>query len=1047
MRAVVGSGTLRGAFRAGPTLDGADAGELDDDDPLRQSTLDGDDEPEDEDPHAALRFERGATIDRYTILDCIGAGAMGVVYTAYDPRLDRRIALKVMHAKPGAQASDAVARVLREAQALARLQHPHVVTVYDANALGELVYLTMELVDGPSLTTWLRAAPRTIAATLEVFVAAGRGLAAAHAVGLIHRDFKPDNVLVGNDGRVRVVDFGIARGADGPDLLNVEAALERSLHGEAAALTRSGEASLGRPPAPIDAAASTNRPPPPRAMVAELSPGGEPPAGMNLPYASTDRGAVPAWARTHDLADTQKAEGAARMLVSGEPPRVLSSQQLETVIPGLSSVRLTRTGALVGTPAYMAPEQHVAARVDARADQFAFCVALYEALYKVHPFPAKNYVQLSLSVLGGKVDPMLTRTDVPVRVRKAILRGLRVDPADRFADMDELLKALTYDPELRRRRRWGAALVSAGASAALAFAALEVFGGTPPCEGVERRLGGVYDEAARRDIEAAFLATDQRFAGKVLESSLAGLDRWSGDWAAQKREACEATHVHHEQSSDLLDRRTACLNRHLRSLAATVAVFKAADRDVVRGAVQAVDGLPDLAECADVERLRRGDGPPGAQREQVEQIDELLAQAEAARLAVRYDSADTLAGEALAKAQSFGLPRLEIQSGLLRGRLAKNVGRYADAARIFSDAAMQAERVAADDLRAEAWGELGVVLGNLLHEGAEAERLLRHTEGLLERIGGSRQERARLHEKLGMVLSERGRVAEAIALLDQAAREVEAVHGDRSTRLFSVLNTRGTVHAMQGDFERALADYERALAICKQHMGPEHPDVASILQNIGLLQKDRGELAAARENLERSLAIRRQALGELDPDTATSLLNMGTLLRDMEAYDVAAEHFEAALKVFRVSGSPLDTALTLYNLGIVFHLRGDFERALPPYREALVLREREFGPDHGEVAYPLTGLGTALAELRRGAEARPFLERALAIRGREGPDAVDLGEIRFALARIVEGEDPERGAALAALARADYVRLGQEDVVRSIDEWLAVAAAVPRRTK
>jgi serine/threonine protein kinase len=113
---------------------------------------------------------------------------------------------------------------------------------------------------------------------------------------------------------------------------------------------------------------------------------------------------------------------------NGDRPRVLSSQ-LETAIPGLSSVRLTRTGALVGTPAYMAPEQHIAARVDARADQFAFCVALYEALYGSHPFPAKNYVQLSLSVLGGKVDPMLARTDVPVRVRKSILRGLRVDPA------------------------------------------------------------------------------------------------------------------------------------------------------------------------------------------------------------------------------------------------------------------------------------------------------------------------------------------------------------------------------------------------------------------------------------------------------------------------------------------------------------------------------------------------------------------------------------------------------------------------------------------
>jgi serine/threonine protein kinase len=574
---------VRGAPRAGPTQAGADADDVGED-PLSRSTLDGDEDESDTEAQAALRFERGATIDRYIVLDRIGAGAMGVVYTAFDPRLDRRIALKVMYAKPGAQASDVVARVLREAQALARLQHPNVVTVYDANALGEVVYLTMELVEGASLTQWLKAAPRTIAEILAVFVDAGRGLAGAHAAGLIHRDFKPDNVLVGDDGRVRVVDFGIARGADGPDLLTVEAALDRSSRGAGASrpdlMLAISKAALP----PTDEAK-----PQARAMVEELSPGAEPP---NLPYASTDRGSVPAWARTQDLADTARA-GAAGPVVThhGERPRVLSSQ-LETGIPGLSSVRLTRTGALVGTPAYMAPEQHIAARVDARADQFAFCVALYEALYGGHPFPAKSYVQLSLSVLGGKVDPMLARTDVPVRVRKSILRGLRVDPADRFASMDDLLTSLTFDPGVRRRRRLGVALLSAGVASLLAFVGLEVLGRAPPCEGVERRLDGIYDDAVRQEIAAAFLATGQPFAPKVLESSLAGLGRWSGEWAAMRREACEATHVHHEQSADLLDRRMACLGRQLRGLAATTAVFRAADKDAVLHAIEAIDALP-----------------------------------------------------------------------------------------------------------------------------------------------------------------------------------------------------------------------------------------------------------------------------------------------------------------------------------------------------------------------------------------------------------------------------------------------------------------------
>ena len=182
---------MRGAHRAGPTFDGADSAP-DADESLRGSTLsESDDDSDDPTAAEALKFERGATIDRYMILERIGAGAMGVVYTAYDPRLDRRVALKVMHARPGAQASDVATRLLREAQALAKLSHPNVVAVHDANALGEVVYLTMELVAGVSLTRWLKERPRSIDEILKVFIEAGQGLAGAHAAGLIHRDFKP----------------------------------------------------------------------------------------------------------------------------------------------------------------------------------------------------------------------------------------------------------------------------------------------------------------------------------------------------------------------------------------------------------------------------------------------------------------------------------------------------------------------------------------------------------------------------------------------------------------------------------------------------------------------------------------------------------------------------------------------------------------------------------------------------------------------------------------------------------------------------------------
>ncbi|MBA3549947.1 MAG: tetratricopeptide repeat protein [Nannocystis sp.] len=997
------SGTSRGTRKGEPPLD-ADALELDAEDSLRVSTLSDsqDEEQAEDDAVDALRFERGATIDRYIVLDRVGAGAMGVVYTAYDPRLDRRIALKVMHARGGAQA-DVVTRVLREAQALAKLSHPNVVAVYDANVVGEAVYLTMELIKGVSLTQWLKHGPRSVAAVLRVFIQAGRGLAGAHAAGLIHRDFKPDNVLVGDDGRVRVVDFGIARGADGPEMLSVDQALEASRTGTPVT-------SLKTPPQ-----------------------GTQPGESPVQPFASTDRGQVPGFGRGGGVADTQRAE----MRADGTPPPRLQASQLETAIPGLSSIRLTRTGALVGTPAYMAPEQHIAARVDARADQFAFCIALYEALFGCHPFPARNYFQLSLSKLGGKVDPMIGRADVPVHVRKAILRGLLVDPDERFPDMEALLTVLSFDPDLRKRRRIAAALIAGGTASLLALVGMEVFGGGPTCESAERHLAGVYDQPTRADIERAFLATGQPFAPKVLESTLGGLDRWSTRWLDMRREACEATHVHHEQSTELLDRRMACLDRQLRRLAATAGVLRGADGPTVLHAVEAVDALPELDECSDRERLMRGEVLTAAQQAANSEVEDLLGRAEASRLAVQYPAARTLAAEAQAQAQAQGLRRGEVQALLSQGRVLRNLGQVEGAEGAFTRADELAERIGSDDLRAEASSELGGVLGNMLHQTAEAERLLRRSAAVLDRIGGSRIQRARVSEQLGAIVAERGRLDEALALLDAAATIAEATTDANSTGLVSILNTRGTVYERRGETELALADYARALAVCEARLGPEHPDVAAVLNNMALVEETQGRHELARAQLERSLQIRRRALGEEHPVTATTRMNLGTLSLNTGDYEAAVTEFEQALVVLsRVQGVDADVADIRYNLGIAQHLRNQYDLALPHYRAALELTERMKGADHPDVAYPLTGLGGALVELHRDVEARELLERALAIRSREGVAPVDIGELRFALARAVLQVDRDRAIVLATQARGDYDHDGDKDQVLVIDGWL-----------
>jgi tetratricopeptide (TPR) repeat protein len=285
----------------------------------------------------------GTDITRYVLLQQIGIGGLGAVYAAYDPELDRRIALKFLHGRADVD-PNAQERLVREAKAMAKLSHPNVVTVFDVGMVDGQVFIAMELVDGIPLSTFLRAKQRGWKQVRDVMVQAGRGLQAAHAAGLVHRDFKPQNVLVGADGRARVLDFGLARLS-------------------------------GSPQAPAHA----------------------------LPSDS-------------DIDD-----------------------------------RLTQTGALVGTPAYMAPEQVVGHEVGPAADQFGFCVALFEGLYGSRPFVGEGAIGVIAAIRRGHITPPRATRDVPAWLHKAVLRGLAHDPRERFGSMRELLEAITLDQRTRRR--------------------------------------------------------------------------------------------------------------------------------------------------------------------------------------------------------------------------------------------------------------------------------------------------------------------------------------------------------------------------------------------------------------------------------------------------------------------------------------------------------------------------------------------------------------------------------------------------------------------
>mgnify|MGYP000267979706 CR=1 FL=1 len=290
---------------------------------------------------APLRY--GQQVGRYVVVETLGVGGMGHVFSAYDTVLDRRVALKVLHRSRHADRQ----RLIREAQALAKLSHPGVVSLYDVGEVQGRVFIVMELVEGCTLRHWLRQPGRTTEEILDAFGKAALGLQAAHDAGIVHRDFKPENVLVGHDGRVRVTDFGLALLAEDTDTLD-----------------------------------------------------------------SSERA-------------------------------------------GSSSPRLTQTGTVMGTPAYMAIEQHLGLPSNVRSDQFSFCVALFEALYRVRPFAGATGRELCLAIRDGKVRRPAV-SSVPTHVHRAVQRGLSADPTARFASMTALMEAL--QPLSTRPRRRGAVL-------------------------------------------------------------------------------------------------------------------------------------------------------------------------------------------------------------------------------------------------------------------------------------------------------------------------------------------------------------------------------------------------------------------------------------------------------------------------------------------------------------------------------------------------------------------------------------------------------------
>ncbi|MEZ4453708.1 MAG: tetratricopeptide repeat protein [Nannocystaceae bacterium] len=863
---------------------------------LLAATVPDDGASEDEDDDAPLR--RGAAIDRYQIVDVLGAGGMGIVYLAHDRELDRRIALKVLRTLEH-QDTRARVSVLREAQAMARLVHPNVIAVHDVGVVDGRVFLVMDYVDGAPLSRWLDEEGRGWREVVAVFLQAGQGLAAAHAAGLVHRDFKPENVLVAADGRVLVGDFGLARAES-------------------------------------------------------------------------------------DLAG-----------------------------PGAS-------GRLVGTPAYMAPEILVG-EVDARADVFAFAVALWEALYRQHPYGARVLGEL------GPLAPPPRGAGVPPWVRAALVRGLDPDPESRTPSMVALLADLDRDPAKRRRSVAAiTAVVVAIAGAVLVPLALR----DRPCAGASALLRGVWDDERRAAVRDALGSTGTPWGADSLHSVESGLDAYAASWAAMREEACAATRIRGEQSDAILDLRVHCLDERREGLRQLVGLLADADAETALGAARGVHSLPRVNACADVASLTARVPPPDdpTQRARVDAARDALARVQSLHFAGRWREGEREAAGLVESARALGYKPLIAEALITWSLLLDRVGEYERASAAMTEALYAAEAGRDRRLAATAMIERIWLDGHQLTRHDAALESGRHAHALLEGLGGDDELRGLLLSNESAVYGYLGRYDEAEATAREALRLREAVYGHEHFQVAIATNNLAATLAWMGRDDEALGLQEEALALYERIVGPRHPQTLHTLVNVASSLSRRGRLDEAWATAERARDGLVAAHGPEHAAVAAAENMLGLIAMAQERPAIARAHFERAIAIGRIARGDDHPTIAHYtgSLGEALGQEGRRAEAIVALREAIE-RCLKIG-DPVQAARDQAVLARVLLDAGEAAEARVVVEDALAVQEAKEPNPRIVAEARLVLARALleaptdlerarilvdqaltaaEGEDPE----------------------------------------
>jgi hypothetical protein len=787
-------------------------------------------------PPDRVVLERGQTIDRFVVIGLVGRGGMGEVYAAYDPELDRKVAIKLLRAR--GDDADGRARLLREAQAIAKLSHPNVVVVYDVGTFGESVFIAMEFVGGRTLAGWMHERARSHREIMQVFLAAGRGLVAAHAAGLVHRDFKPDNVMVTNDGQVRVMDFGLAR--------------------------QRGEAQP-ESDAPTTSAATS------AAAAATPDPSDDPDSTVNL---SKPRKSAPATSGSY------------------------------------LSIKLTQTGVMLGTPAYMAPEQFAVLPTDERSDQFSFGVTLYEALYGVRPFAGDTFLTLMTSVTMGDVGAPPAKTRVPTWLRKVLLRTLQTDPSARFPSMEVLLTALQMDPRARTRRlALGVGVI--GCVALAAVVSRRVSGSQEAmCHAGTARWAGIWEAngaaSERKDaIRRSFVGTGRTFAERAFSGVSRLLDDYVRRWVDTYTEACEATHVRGEQSAEVLDLRMTCLREKVTEVRALTERLSLADATVVDNAVIAAGALSSLDRCSNVAVLKAVIQPPrdASTRKRVDDLRGALARLDAERNAGHCAAAETIAERLIPQAREVGYQ--PVLSDVLYAAASWSCIALGTSAQRLREAYFTGLASRQDETAATATIILANLLGGDAKQTEEGRTWLNTGQAMLTRIGDHPLLTTWLLGAEGALLNSEGDHVAAVRVLTTARDAKIKLLGPEHPDVGMSELGLGFALQVAGRYPEALAVDASAVERLTRTLGPDHPWVARALDNEAEVFNLLHRHAEARAAFLRCLDIWTKS-GADASDVAYGLTGLGIALIGERRSGQAIEPLERALASREKTHAPAD---------------------------------------------------------------------------------------------------------------------------------------------